>query len=176
MSNGQKNAVFQQSQSQAGQAWNNYQNSYNDANQGYQSELASPGYTAAEKQAMTQATSGSLAGAFGAAQQRLQDQAARTGNSAGVDSTEEQLAMQQGRQNAQALGALQGQFANARIQGTQNALGGENSLANSSGNQSNQALANAGRMATTPGFWSRVLQSGLQGAASGLGRGIGGGA
>jgi hypothetical protein len=166
-SNNQKNQVYNQSQQQAQQGAKNYQQSYDTASGGYGGELADPGYTDAEKQGMTQATTGSLAGAFGAARDRLQAGAARTGNTAGTNATEEQLALQQGRQNAQALGELQGQFADKRIQGQQNALAGEAGLAGQAGNYANENEANAGKMATTPGFWGRVLGSVLAGGARG---------
>lgn len=171
MSSGQKNTAINAAQNAALLGYGNQQQSYNSANRGYQQELASPGFTPAEQQGITQATTGSLAGAFGAAQQRLNDQAARTGNTAGVNATEEELAREQARQNAQALGGLQEQFGLARIQGTQNALGGESGLANSQANAANQAQRNALSGATTPGFWSRVGQSALAGLGSAIGLG-----
>lgn len=137
---------------------------------GYESELASPGYSAGEKRAMTQAELGSLAGAFGAAAARERDRAARTGNTAGMNATEEQLARAQGQQQAQAMGSLAQGFGNARIQGTQNALGGLGRLYDASTSAANGAMGNVsrlvgtqGQVADTPGFWSRVLRGGLGG-------------
>lgn len=146
----------------------NQQTAYGQAYGGYAGELAAPGFSDAEKQAMRQAVTGSLAGAFGAARNRLLDHAARTGNNAGLNFTEEELARDQGRQNAQDLGALEGEFGQARIQGAQNALAGLGGLYGTSSNAAANAMNNAsnlvgtqGRVAMQPGFWSRLLAGGL---------------
>lgn len=168
--NTQEQQSFANANQAAQQGFANQQAAYGQAMGGYQSELANPGYTAAEQQAMRQATSGSLAGAFGAARARAQNAAARTQNTAGLGAVEEQLALQQGRQNAQALGALDQQLGQARIQGQQNALAGLGGLYGTSTNATDAAMANAGnlvgtqgKVAITPGFWGNVLQSALTG-------------
>ncbi|HVA62755.1 MAG TPA: hypothetical protein VNF74_03440 [Terriglobales bacterium] len=166
--NQQEQQSWANSNQAAQQGYANQQQSYGSAYGGYQGELANPGYTAAEQQAMTQATTGSLAGAFDAARQRLQNQAARTGNTAGENATEEQLARQQGQQNAQDMGTLQQQFGQARIQGQQNALQGLGGLYGSSTNATDAAISGGanlvgtqGRIAMQPGFWGSVLAGGL---------------
>ncbi|HUX68031.1 MAG TPA: hypothetical protein VMV31_11150 [Terriglobales bacterium] len=166
--NQQEQQSWANSNQAAQQGYANQQQSYGSAYGGYQGELANPGFTPAEEQAMTQATSGSLAGAFGAARTRLQDHAARTGNTAGENATEEQLAREQGQQNAQALGNLQQAFGKARIQGQQNALQGLGSLYGTSTNATDAAMNSGanlvgtqGRMAMQPGFWGSVLAGGL---------------
>jgi hypothetical protein len=179
--NQQQQQAYANANQAAQQGYRNQQQAYGADYGGYSGELAHPGYTAAEQQAMRQATAGSLAGAFGAARQRLSDQAARTGNTAGENATEEQLGLEQGRQNAEAMGALQGQFGQARIQGTQNALSGLGGLYGTSTNATDSAMNNAanlvntqGHMALQPGFWSSLLAGGL-GAAGRMAGGFWGG-
>jgi hypothetical protein len=172
--NQQQQQAFGQAQQAAKQGYQNQQNLYGSVAPMYQAEYNDPGYSDAEKQAMTQATTGSLAGAFGAARRRLQNQAARTGNTAGANAAEEELGLEQGRQNAQALGSLQGQFGNARISGQQNAMSGLGNLygATTQGldaamNNGANLVATQGRVATTPGFWAQVLQHGLDSLVGG---------
>lgn len=168
--NQQEQQAYANANQAAQQDMANQNASFGPALGGYQSELASPGYSTDEKQAMTQAELGSLAGAFGAAAARERDRAARTGNTAGMNATEEQLARAQGQQQAQAMGSLAQGFGNARIQGTQNALGGLSRLYGTSTDATNGALNNVshlvgtqGQVADNPGFWSRVLRGGLGG-------------
>ncbi|MGH9468264.1 MAG: hypothetical protein ACRD1Y_13005 [Terriglobales bacterium] len=172
MARGDTKTYNQQEQSAFGSASNaaatgaaNQAASFGPALTGYQSEYTNPGYSAAEKQAMRQAETGSLAGAFGAAAARERDAAARTGNTAGMNATEEELARQQGQQTAQAQGSLAQAFGNARISGQQNALAGESNLygqatrATQGGlSAANQDVAQQGAMARTPGFWSSFLR------------------
>ncbi|MGH9477800.1 MAG: hypothetical protein ACRD1A_01085, partial [Terriglobales bacterium] len=131
---------------------------------------------------MQQAATGSLAGAFGAARARLENQASRTGNAAGVNATEEQLGREQGQQSAQALGKLQQQIGQARIQGTQNALAGMTGLYGQSGQQTDAAMntganlvGTQGRVAMQPGFWSSLLTGALGAGARAFGGGTRGG-
>ena len=166
--NQQQQQAFGQAQKTGGQDFQNQQDVYSSLVPMYQNEYANPGYAPDEQRAMTQAATGSLAGAFGAARQRLANQAARTGNSAGENATEEQLGLEQGRQNAQALGSLAGQFGNARIQGQQNAMSGLGNIygattqgLDSAMNSGANLVNTQGRVATTPGFWAQVLQHGL---------------
>lgn len=163
--NQQQQQAFGQSQGIAGQDFQNQQNLYSSLAPAYENELNNPGYTDAEKQAMRQATAGSLAGAFGAARQRLMNQAARTGNSAGVNATEEELGREQAQQNAQAMGGLEGAFGNARMQNQNQALAGLGNLYGSTTSGLDSALNNdanlvntQGRVATTPGFWSQIFR------------------
>ncbi len=172
--NQQQQQAFGQSQGATQQDLGNQQALYGSVAPMLQSEYANPGYSDAEKQAMTQATSGSLAGAFGAARQRLLGQAARTGNAAGDIAAEEQLGREQGQQNAQALGALQQQFGNSRIQGQQNAMSGLGNLygtttqgLDSAMNTGANLVGTQARVATTPGFWSQVLAHGINAVTGG---------
>lgn len=70
------------------------QNSFNAANSGFQNLYNNPGYDAATKSAITNATEGGIGAASGAAQQLAANRAARTRNSAGLASSEDELARQ----------------------------------------------------------------------------------
>lgn len=166
--NQQEQQAFANANQAAQQGYANQQAAFGPAYQGYAAELSNPGYTPEEEQAMRQATAGSLAGAFGAAATRLRNQASRTGNTAGENATEEQLGREQGQQAAQAEGALEGQFGQARIQGMQNAAAGmgdlyrdASSAAASGLGAANGLVGTQSRVALQPGFWSQVLQGAL---------------
>lgn len=177
--NQQQQQSYGQASDVASQASQNQQALLGSAMPGYRAELASPGYTPAEQQAITQATEGSLAGAFGAARSRMADTAARTGNPAGYVAGEEELAREQGQQNAQALGGLEEAFGQARIQGEQNALQGLSGLYGETNPQISSGLGaqsslvgTQGRVATQPGFWSRVASNWLSPAGIAGARGM----
>lgn len=171
--NQQEQQAFNNSNAAAQQAAANQNATFDPALAGYESEYNNPGYTASEKQQMTQAESGSLAGAFNAAVARERDRAARTGNTAGMNATEEELGREQGQQQAQAMGSLQQAFGNARISGQQNALAGESGLyrdataANSGAmNSSDSLVGTQGRLVddennTNGNFWGKVISGGL---------------
>ena len=172
--NQQEQQAFGQAQQAARQGYQQQQQAFAPAYQGYINEDQNPGYTAGEQQAMRQATAGSLAGAFGAARTRLLDHQARTGNTAGVNATEEELARQQGQQDAQAQGALEKEFGQARISGQEDAArglaglyGAATSAANSGMGNSTGLVAQQGAMARQPGFWSRMVGGGLLGVGRG---------
>ncbi|MGH9487065.1 MAG: hypothetical protein ACRD04_05680 [Terriglobales bacterium] len=169
--NQQEQQAFSQAAQAAQQGATNQNAAFGAAYPGYLTELANPGYSPGEQQSMTQAELGSLAGAFGAARAREQGAAARTGNTAGMNATEEELARQQGQQQAQAMGSLAQAFGNAGIAGTQNALRGLGSLYGQSTSAANAGMggesrdvASQGQVASKPGFWSSVLSGGLRAA------------
>ncbi|MGH9475428.1 MAG: hypothetical protein ACRD1C_03745 [Terriglobales bacterium] len=172
--NQQEQQAFANANTAAQQGQANENAAFTPAMTGYEGELANPGYTAEEQQAMTQAEQGSLAGAFGAARTRENNAASRTGNTAGVNDTNEELAREQGQQEAQAEGSLQQAFGNARIAGTNTALGGMSNLyrgatsaANGGLSSSNSLVGTQGRVATTPGFWGKVMGNVLEGIGRG---------
>lgn len=180
----QQQASYQQAQNLAQQAAQNQQQLYGTVLPMYQQEYQQAGYTPQEQQAIRQATSGALAGAMGAARTRLLNQAARSGNAAGVIPAEEELGRQQGQLNAQALGGLEQQFGQARIAGQRSALSGLEGLYSASnqplaigmGTQAN-LIGDQARLAAQPSFWSQVAGRTLSGLAGllTLGRGSGGG-
>lgn len=77
------------------------QGAFSAANQGYASLYNNPGYDAATKSAITTATEGGIGAASGAAQQLDANRAARTRNSAGLASSEDELARQRMQTSAQ---------------------------------------------------------------------------
>lgn len=188
MARGDKKIYEQQQQQQlaqdnqiAQQAAKNQQSVWSQVTPMYEQEYAAPGYSDSEKQAIRQATAGSLAGAFGAARTRLQNHAAATGNSAGVNATEEELAREQGRENSQAMGGLEQQFGQARIAGQQDAMHGLSNLYGETSQPlsigvggANSLVGDQARLAGQPGFWSQVAQRGL-GALEDVGAGYLGG-
>lgn len=66
----------------------------------YQSLLQNPGYSAAERAAITGQSQGALASAFDALQQSAQNRVARTRNAAGFGELADELARQKGREEA----------------------------------------------------------------------------
>ena len=64
----------------------------------YQSILQNPGYSAAEKAAITGQSQGALSSAFDALQQAAQNRLARTRNAAGFGELADELARQKGRE------------------------------------------------------------------------------
>lgn len=159
MSSGQKNAVYNTASNAAARQNANSQNSYNSANTAYNTELATPGYTAQEKQAMKQGAIGSLAAASNAAANNIRNRAGMTGNAAGGLAAQQNIARTAGQQQSEALGGLESQFADTRIKGMQNAAAGEAGLSGQQGNLASENNKTAGQMATTPGFWQRLALS-----------------
>ncbi len=64
----------------------------------YQSILSNPGYSAADKAAITGQSQGALASAFDALQQSAMNRAARTRNAAGFSELTDELARQKGQE------------------------------------------------------------------------------
>ncbi len=98
------------------------------ATAGYLNQLSNPGYSAADKAAITNASQGALSGAFDALQQSAQNRVARTGNSAGFSDLTDELAREQGRQSASVAGQNQIDFSNTAYQRQMSALQGLSGL------------------------------------------------
>jgi hypothetical protein len=94
----------------------------------YQNMLANPGYTQAQKNAITTASTGAVGASFGNAQDQAARDAARTGNSAGLASQEDQLAQAKANTMAQTNAQNQEQFANVALQQQNQALSGISGL------------------------------------------------
>ena len=117
----QQNA-FNQQLSSSGQALGG------QAATGYQNMLANPGYTGAEKSAITNLSQSALSSAFNALAQNAASRAARTRNSAGYGSLMDDLARQQGQQQANLAQQNQIAFGNAARSDTFSALAGLSGL------------------------------------------------
>jgi hypothetical protein len=134
----------------------------------YQQILNNPGLSAADKAAVTANSQGALASTFGAMQQAAQNRVARTGNAAGFGELSDELARQQGMQQANVAQSNELNFSNAAFQRQMSALQGISGLYGMDTNLLGRTLgipaqllgvrANAGR--SQPGFFSS-LGSGL---------------
>src|ERR1700687_2488566 len=91
---------------------------------GYQNLLANPGYTDAQKSAITNLSQAALSSAFNALAQNASNRAARTRNSAGYGELIDSLARTQGQQSANLSQQDQIAFAHASRSDTLSALSG----------------------------------------------------
>jgi len=94
----------------------------------YQSILNNPGYSAADKAAITGQSQGALASAFDALQQSAMNRMARTGNSAGFSELTDELARQKGQQEANLAQQNEMNFSNTALQRQMAALQGLSGL------------------------------------------------
>src|SRR5712664_3674164 len=95
---------------------------------GYQNRLANPGYTNAEKSAITNLSQSALSSAFNALAQNAATRTARTRNSAGYGELIDSLARTQGQDQANVAQQNQLAFANASRSDTRSALSGLSGL------------------------------------------------
>lgn len=94
----------------------------------YQSLLNNPGYSAADKAAITGQSQGALSSAFDALQQSAMNRMARTRNSAGFGELTDELARQKGQQQAGLAQQNQLNFSNTAYQRQMAALQGLSGL------------------------------------------------
>jgi len=94
----------------------------------YQSVVNNPGYSDADKAAITGQSQGALASAFDSLQQSAMNRLARTGNSAGFADLTDELARQKGRQEANTAQQNQVNFSNTAFQRQMAALQGLSGL------------------------------------------------
>jgi len=95
---------------------------------GYQNLIANPGYTDAEKSAITNLSQSALSSSFDALAQNASTRAARTRNSAGYGELIDSLARTQGQQSANLSQQDQIAFANAARSDTLSGLSGLSGL------------------------------------------------
>ena len=94
----------------------------------YANALSSPGYSAADKAAITGQSQGALSSAFDALQQSAMNRLARTRNSAGFGELADELARQKGQQQASLAQRNQLNFSDAAYQRQMAALQGLSGL------------------------------------------------
>lgn len=135
----------------------------------YQSLLANPGYTEAQKNAITNATEGGIGAAFGSANQGAANTAARTNNTAGLTSSEDALARQRMITSGNLAAQNETGFANASRADRNTALGGLGGIFGTSTGAGNATLGTLAGNAKTPGFWDQFGNS----LAGSLGSSIG---
>ena len=141
----------------------------------FQSILNNPGFSAADKAAITGQSQGALASAFDSLQQSATNRAARTGNSAGFSELTDQLARQKGVAEGNLAQQNQLNFSNTAFQRQMAALQGLSGLFGVDSNLLGKTLgipsellnvrANASR--NNGGFFS-TLGSSLGGALGGV--------
>ena len=98
------------------------------ASAGYQNLIANPGYTDAQKSAITNLSQSALSSAFNALAQNASNRAARTRNSAGYGALIDSLARTQGQQQANLAQQNQMAFGNAARSDTLSGLSGLSGL------------------------------------------------
>jgi len=162
----QQNAMNQQLYGQT-------QGLQNSVAAGYQNLLANPGYTDAQKSAITGQSMGALASTFAALAASAANRAARTRNSAGYGDLLDQLAQRQGQQTANLAQENQLAFANqskqdqlTALQGISGLYGVDSTLLGRTLGIPTQLLGTRASLANAPGFGSAFSQS--------LGRMLGG--
>lgn len=177
------NATQNQQEAQAG---------FNFVMPAYQSMYSNPGYTAAQKSAITNATEGGTGAAFGAAAQDATNAAARTNNSASLPASMDSLARTRMQTAAGQTAQNETNFANVAKSDQTKALSGINSLygtATGAGEgytgQANNTLSTLSQNAANMkkgGFWNSFMDSlgtslgnlNFSGSGGGMSGGFGG--
>jgi hypothetical protein len=144
----------------------------------YLSQVNNPGYSAADKAAISNASQGALSGTFDALQQSAANRVARTGNSAGFSELTDELARERGRESSAVAGQNQMDFGNTAYQRQMAALQGLSGLygvdtgllGRTLGIPSNLLETRANASRNNGGFFSSLGSSlgGTLGASAGL--------
>ena len=141
---------------------------------GYQNLLANPGYTDAEKSAVTNLSQSALSSSFNALAQNAANRAARTRNSAGYGDLIDSLARTQGQDQANLAQQNQIAFANAARSGTLSALSGLSGLYGTDANLLGRALGVPAQLLDASARNAQANNSFLSSLGSGLGHFVGG--
>lgn len=152
------------------QLYNQNQSLGGTAAQGYRNLLVSPGYSDAEKSAITNQSMGALASAFAALASRAANRTARTRNSAGYGDLLDALAQERGRQTSSL--AQQNQLAFAD-RARQDRLAGLQGLSGLYGVDSSLLGRAMGIPASLLGVRANASRSGTSGLDYLLGQGLG---
>jgi hypothetical protein len=143
----------------------------------YQSVLNSPGYSAADKAAITGQSQGALASSYDALQQSAANRVAKTGNSAGFSELTDDLARQRGTDEANLAQQNQLNFSNtayqrqmAALQGLSGLYGVDSNLLGRTLGIPSQLLGTRANASRSSGFFSTLGSSlgGSLGAVPGL--------
>jgi hypothetical protein len=94
----------------------------------YNSILKNPGYSAADKSAITQSTLGGIGATYGGARDAASNRVARTGNAAGYTAGADDLARSQATSTATAEAGLGEKFADTALTDRNTALSGLSNL------------------------------------------------
>lgn len=141
---------------------------FGQAEGGYSSLYNNPGYDAATKSAITNATEGGIGAAYGTAGQQVANQTARTRNSAGENATLDDLARQRMQTSAAAASGNQITEANAAredklraLQGIQGLYGTSTGAGLGYTGQSNATLSTLNSSANQKNAFNESLESAL---------------
>jgi len=140
----------------------------------YASLLNNPGFSAADKAAITGQSQGALASAFDSLQQSAMNRMARTGNSAGYADLSDELAREKGRQESSVAQQNQIDFSNTAYQRQMAALQGLSGLYGVDTNLLGRSLGfpadllNVRANASRPSGFFSSLGSSLGGTIGGL--------
>ena len=138
---------------------------------GYNSMLANPGLTPAQKDAQIRATEGGVGAAFGSAAEGGSNIAARTNNAAGLTANEDALARQRMITSGNLAAQNEAGFTAAERADRNTALAGKGGLYSANLGGANQTLGTLAGNAKTPGFWDQFGSAFARGAGGFLGGG-----
>jgi hypothetical protein len=141
---------------------------------GYQNLIANPGYTDAEKSAITNLSQSALSSSFDALAQNASTRAARTRNSAGYGELLDSLARTQGQQSANLSQQDQIAFANAARSDTMSGLSGLSGLYGTDSSLLGRTLGIPAQLLGTQMQNARNNAGFLNSLGSSLGRTLGG--
>lgn len=126
----------------------------------YQSILKNPGYSSADKSAITNNTLGGIGSSYGASSAEAGRQVARTNNSAGAVASQDQLARDKGEQVAKSVSGLQENFANTAMSDRDKALAGMGNLFGIDTKTFTELLGGQNpNFSQQPGFWQNLLST-----------------
>lgn len=138
----------------------------------YNSLLAHPGLTPAQKSAQTNATEGGIGAAFGSEAEGATNRAARTNNAAGLTANQDALARQRMITSGNMAAQNEAGFTQAERADRNLALGGKTALYGTNLQGANTTLGHQTQNAATPGFWDQFVLN----AEKGAGQAVTGGA
>jgi hypothetical protein len=125
----------------------------------YNSLLANPGLTPAQKDAQTRATEGGIGAAFGSEMEGGANRAARTNNAAGLTANEDALARQRMITSGNLSAQNEAGFTAAERADRNLALAGKSGLYGTNLSGANATLGHQASNAQTPGFWDTLGSS-----------------
>ena len=169
MSRGQASAVNKEGTNLLNTETGNATTALNSVLPSYQGQLANPGYTPAQQNAITQNSLGGIGAAFGAANQNATNTAARTGNAADLTSQQDALARERMQTVGSQEAANQTNFATDAQKQQQAAQSGLQGIFGTSQGGANSTLSTLSGNANSPqnkGFWDTLWGNVQQGAGA----------
>src|SRR5208283_706973 len=159
MSRAQQNQQLQTGNTMVANENQNAATALNSVMPSYQQQLQSPGYTAAQQSAITNATTQGVGAAFGNAAETGANTAARTNNSAGLTANQDALARQRMITSGNLGAQNQVTFANDAQKQQAAAQAGLGNIFGTSTNAANATMGVNAKNAATPSFWDEFGNS-----------------